>query len=373
MNPSPVQIRNPVANYQVVRLHSKQDIFLSLSGEHTAKKIKVASPFLELDSMSHYKNGMLTHKIRQRQSFGLNASSTSHLGEIIVDKTVLLVYLESQIDSKKDFITMVDPYADTVRLKPHQILEVVLMGHAGWDWTWYPEINTKIDIEELGYRCAGNHQFRNSLQSLDEPYYVGYKSFLKPNNEPTQHHFWLRFDSTIIPIIQAESSGRNVSAGTLIFNCAVNNEQSSVDVYVDLEKKYLNKVTNTLTLGKHGSVTQSYTVVKSEKEKTPKPKYNSQPENKYTSGYYDDEWPDGWQSMEVNNQWNDKKGTVYSYQGKGSYLSNAYNAKKPVECLLMDVEIKEVVCTSIEEGCDMVEWDKDEKKVIVEVQIPTQG
>lgn len=359
-SPSPIVQRNPIANYQVLRVCKNQEIHILLSEEHREKTVKVSGPFLTLDETIVYNSKGVFRTIRQFRCFDLNKGSTCFLGTITVGENVnLLVYLESDNVDKKDFVTLIDPYVDTIRLKPHQVLEVVMTDNTGWDWAWYPRNPTEnsscIALQEIGRRFFSPTMARWNQQLTSDPYFTDQKLKNQMPDKVMQTHFWFRFDSSMLGILNEDKLGRGHIAGNLVIYTRAEEDYACIDVLVDVSKKYTIQFANTLTLGKYGP-NYRYSADDSNKK--------THPDNKASDVGYGKE--SDWKKEKFHKKHyyheDDYVGSgeddTWVIESKPNLAVTYKKQSKVVEKILMEVEISEVENPDLYEGCSTEDWPK---------------
>lgn len=359
-SPSPIVQKNPIADYQVLRVCKNQEINIVLSGDQVGKTVKVTGLFLKLDAMIVYNSKGVTHTIRQIRCFDLNRASTCFLGTIVVgDNVHLLVYMESDHVDKKDFLTLIDPYVDTIRLKPHQVLEVVMTDNAGWDWAWYPKNPTEssscIALQEIGRRFYSPTIGKWKDQHYADPYFAEQKLKHQIPEKVLQTHFWFRFDSSMLAILEEDKLGRGHIAGSLVIFTRAEEDYACVDVLVDVSKKYITQFGSTLTLGKYGPNYQ-YRPVDSGRR--------THPDNNASDVGYGNE--SDWKKEKFHKKHHylneeyvgNGDDDTWIIESKPNHVVSYKKQPKVVEKILMEVEISEVENPDLYEGCATEEWPK---------------
>lgn len=377
--PAPLQVKWPNSDFQVLRLHRNQHIELMFDTDKPVPKIWIFGKHLELDNSCIYQFKKVIKTVITRNYFGTNRASTYFLGEIEIEGRKLIVYLESDIASKVDFVTVLNPFAETIRIKPHQILEVVLCVEPSnaWDWAWIPDttnekVHKTVSLEEIGYRFVSTTNMKWNQMEPSDPYYVFDR---RPTNQITyvQQHWWFRFDKSLLGLLEADSVGRNSKVGYLMFSNKSNEEHYFIDILADLEKKYVQPFVNTLTLSKYKlGVTTSPITVKQNKVNAliiPGDTEKSTPLNwkhgkKYETDNYDEIYGYGDDDTWIINEKKESK----------AYTGSSFKKSKHVDKLKLEVEIQQL--NSDFDGCIVQDWDvKTEVKETVEqtAEHGTQG
>lgn len=248
---TPVRIKNPDSLCRVVRLQPAQQLEIMLTDDYGAN-INLQSEYLRIASIDEYIDKRICRIKQTDNAFGSNLHSTFYLGEISLSKGNVLVYLESSDPGKKDTITIVNPGYDAIRMKPHQVLEVVCYNpdfegkDDKWVWEWQPEVD--LEVDQIGYDFAMPYYYPAYRE--DKIYSIVPR--ITGDFRCAQHHFWIRFNKSVLELLD-ENLGRAKYVGKFIFRGfpdSVGSDcvESVIDLFLDGNKKYFNKCVQTLTL-----------------------------------------------------------------------------------------------------------------------------
>lgn len=252
---NPIRIKNPDSVCRIVQLQPHQDIELTLTNDYKDyTTVNVTSHYLRVARVDEYENRRVFHIKQTKHSQGCNIFSTFYLGEITLGGGSLLAYMKAADPEKTNIVTMVNPGYDAIRLRPYQILEVVCYHPAFadkldvWYWEWVPNI-LELDVEQMAYESSVPFF---SMWDMGGPFITCPRT-VEENLFTTQHHFWIRFDKTILNLVEGDKIGRAKYAGRLIFQGhphegSVDFIEGIVDVYLDGNRKHLQKCVQTLAL-----------------------------------------------------------------------------------------------------------------------------
>lgn len=270
----PIQVKNPTSLQHLVVIKPGQNIELHLDHDMYSGKINIEisgkNLVLEKQDLTNPKRSIYYFK---HSLFTLDWAEFSHamLGEIWIDTkdqlAKLIVMMECLNVEKMRNVTVVNPDCCDLKIKPFSIIEVVLCGEGNesdfneeWSWEWTPTVN--LGIEEIGYNRLNLFTWNNfSSYDMDSPDYM-YARFprfdVNSHVNPClyQHHFWFRFDNSILNIMNSEIGVNHV--GDLKFtgysydfnkpNCNI--RCCNMSIYVDLKSKFKTKVLETLAFEK---------------------------------------------------------------------------------------------------------------------------
>lgn len=258
MSYAPLHIKNPSSLLHVTRVRPGQQIVVSL--DKTNMCLDIQTEFLKLDSVIENEKGKQFTLTPRGDLEKWSQLSTFYLGEVTAGEGNLLVYLDSMSEVKRDMVTVLNPGFDTVRLKPNQIMEVVLFNpsfsgrYDRWTWQWYPKQDLQLD--EICYKCMIPNYYHT------EPDLTDYFATVRRSPEGvrcTQHHFWFRFEKNILQMITKEDCKAKFM-GRLIFTGSTNwqNPQEEcvegiLDLYVDIHKKHYLSTIFTMNIDGYGS------------------------------------------------------------------------------------------------------------------------
>lgn len=206
---SPVNVKNPISLQHLARVHPAQDIHLTLDEDlFPNPTIEVSSDKLIMGCTVNSTGSRCIH-IRQTEDIeDWSDYSSVLLGEIWIgsDKTIarVLVMLECQNPIKQTFFTVINPDCCDARMRPGDILEVVLFDHdfgfqEEWTWQWTPM--TEVGVELLGHSDLSLNKW-GQKDHPDQPY-----ARLARTEAPLekqwirQRHYWFRFNKVILDLM----------------------------------------------------------------------------------------------------------------------------------------------------------------------------
>lgn len=173
-------------------------------------------------------------------ALGRNACSTFFLGEVRVNENNLILYQNNDVVPYKNTITVVEPTFESIRIKPFQYLEVVLITngmpqfHNKWNWFWTPG-DMGLGMEEIGYRFVYG-DYLDGCKSIECHPYNMIRHSSDDQTTYMQHHFWFRCEREVISLLG--TSQRGVYLGRLLFRQGDSPTPSMMNVYIDLHKRY---------------------------------------------------------------------------------------------------------------------------------------
>lgn len=287
---SPVQIRNPVSLQHLALIHSGQSLELTLDHEifPGEKKVELSTEHLIISDMKKLERHDKYFIDHDFQVLDWSTFSQALIGEIWIDAenclSKVLVVMDTCNDIKRRHMCVVNPDCCDMRIKPYNIFEVVLYdadftSHDEWTWEWTPYQNHDpvIDIEEIGcdfMNVYAASKFNASYSDTPSSLYAKHSRVARDKEcKPwqRQHHFWFRFDRSIIEGIENFNDIRAV--GSLSFTGYANRYQKhlakstefKMTVYVDFRGDTLKKTQETLLVPKLTEATRSTTVSFGEK------------------------------------------------------------------------------------------------------------
>ncbi len=142
-------IYNPTSAYPLVFLNKKNmgSVDLHLSGNLVDAEVAFDDTYIQLQK----KTGTASEKIYKfrvhPEPFNWNSYSNVFIGGIEVGKSSeILLLAKTEYDFYKDYITIISPINNVIRLKPNQTLEVVYF-QKDYDYTWTP--GADIQMQEV--------------------------------------------------------------------------------------------------------------------------------------------------------------------------------------------------------------------------------
>jgi hypothetical protein len=238
----PVNLTDPDSPCQIVGLQTYQTLRLRLTREHydAPPHVSIMSKFVSMKTILHEEKYIEYEIVQTPFAIGRNACSTFFLGEVRVNDNNLILYQNNDTLPYKNTITVVEPTFESIRIKPFQYLEVVLMTNGmpnfndKWNWYWTPG-NVSCGMEEIGYRFVYGAYLENDGNVECHPYNMIKHS---EDDQPCcmQHHFWFRCEREVISLLG--TSQRGVYLGRLLFRQGNRATPCMMNVYIDLNKRY---------------------------------------------------------------------------------------------------------------------------------------
>lgn len=232
-----LRIKDPKTKRYVANLMPKQKLELTISDP----SVKVVYSGMLLENTSNYNNtnNERVMVMEPAQSILKHSYLSNHyLGEITVGTEYsILVYLQSSLLNKKT-ISIINPYAETLRIKPYNIIEFIYCSEydkdISWSWT-YPTQGTDIDIIELDYKKTISGSTKPKI--YDDFYYAHPREIFDDNS--TIHHFFFKLGDGLTKEIH-ENPAKNVEIGRLAVEGFKDEKQDEcyVDIYCDLLPKW---------------------------------------------------------------------------------------------------------------------------------------
>lgn len=238
----PVNLTDPDSPCQIVGLQTHQTLRLRLTRRlyDVMPNVSLTSRFVSLKTIIHDEQYIEYEIVQTPLAIGRNACSTFFLGEVRVNQNNLILYQNNDALPYKNTITVVEPTFESIRIKPFQYLEVVLMTNGmpqfnnKWNWYWTPG-EVGCGIEEIGYRFVYGAYLDNDGSIECHPY-----NMIKhlDDDQPChmQHHYWFRCEREVMSLLG--SSRRGVYLGRLLFRQGDTPTPSMMNVYIDLNKRY---------------------------------------------------------------------------------------------------------------------------------------
>lgn len=243
-----IKIRNPISSQQLVRLKQNQCIEM-----HLDKKLfpnvnfEYNDVFFELTCDKNYYLFKPKKFIEEWSNY-----SSMHLGSIFVNSNFnssnIIVLSESSNNLKSNFLTIINPKNDIVRMIPGDILEVILFDCENQELEWHFSECMNCEIEFLGESRLSSKKDK-IFPCKDYPY-AQLPRFVEFKELPiVQRHFWFRFNKKLMNLLN-DTVCSPKHFGNMIFINQKNQTEFSMSLYVTLHKKYKTRVLNSLLLSK---------------------------------------------------------------------------------------------------------------------------
>lgn len=283
-NYSPINVRNPSSLCHSVKVFPGQDILLVLDkNDYPNSKIEIsrhgASDLCLLD-VAYVREDEFRVTYRISQTCDLESwsiYSSCFLGDVWIDSESsiarLLVVLESKSVEKAEHLTVINPSKQDIKLRPYQILELVFYDTSfGYNDEWTLEWKPK---KKLCMECIGKdyltlfgtrYSLPENLDNSDDPSYRYARcKRLDPDVTCRQHHFWFRFDSGVLDLLN-DNDCLSVGSFDIVgysnkfqkYNCST--VLCDVGVYVDLKPKFRGRVLHTLGVQKRDETNRTFVV-----------------------------------------------------------------------------------------------------------------
>ena len=199
----PIRIRNPGTQNTVVRLHPNQSLILEFTDPESILDVDFDSVFFELekeDTIPFF--NAITHKqspIKQyhfSQKFDLtdwSEISSMYMGEIFIMRqekvTSLCILLDSS--SISNILTVVNPSSCCLKLRPQQLLEVVVFDpNKGEPTQW--DVNVSVGVYQLQYQQI-KHAIVNPKNFNPRDFiYDPLIPYPRVSDAEMEHHFWFK-------------------------------------------------------------------------------------------------------------------------------------------------------------------------------------
>lgn len=263
MSYAPININNPFSLCYVVKTWPGQRIELSLEKKYypnakiTVNNLIRVYKFEEDDSFVRW-------TIIQNADFeDWSKYSACFLGDIWIDSddvvARLVIILQSSTPSKTDYLTIINPSNDCVKINPYQIMEIIVyddrFGYQDeWNWSWSSG-SDGIELEELAVDHLTVFGFQNKLLNVDNPEYQYARCpriIVSGDDFCRQHHFWFRLGNSVLNSLPQEKELQYLGLLTIrgyadqYHKHATQTVDHSVAIYADLKNKFRQQVIRTL-------------------------------------------------------------------------------------------------------------------------------
>ncbi len=263
-----VVVKNPTSMQHVVPVKYGQSIKLYLNKESYINPQVIATGYLRILEMLE-DSQHIEYTIILKAEYVWSFYSSCFLGEVWIQcndnqnssLSKLCVILQCSTNEKRQVLTTVNPEFYDIRMKPYNILEVIVYDPNFSDmdnWTYIWEKKVDLALMELG-----DDEFRilNYPLNLKQPEGDCGELFskLRRCDEPTlrakQHHFWFRLSKQIIDLM---GERRIMHVGDLVITGHSWNDfnhwqkgtpdltrEYRAAIHVDLSRKYMNEYLET--------------------------------------------------------------------------------------------------------------------------------
>lgn len=243
-----VKVIDPVANQQLIRLKPNQCLEICLNEKKFANSCVVFNNnFFELIKKN-------TSYILKPKDFIFSWAeySSVFLGSVCLRddfrSSNIITIVESSNDLKSNFLTVINPNNDPVRMTPGDVLEIILFDYENkeLDWTFSGTAGCKIDFLGQSFLNLSEEQ---SFFCPEYSYAQLPRSEIFENKPLNQKHFWFRFDKKLMNLLSGTCTHPQYF-GNLVFNDQDGQIKFSLSLYMVLHKKYKTRVLNSLLLNK---------------------------------------------------------------------------------------------------------------------------
>lgn len=262
---SPIHVTNPTSLQHIIWLQPYQSLILNLDPKlYPNINISSTTDYLE---KSESENTCLFKQANPSDNW--NQYSNCHLGDIWItsSKTTarLVVMLNCTNQAKSGFVTVINPDCSDIRLKPPQILEVVLFDlkfkqQDEWTWSWLPKSGVTIENIGVDFIYPRKWDLCNDRveNNPNNPYSCLQRIQRKTDCCCREHHFWFRLSASTIS--QLSDDAGIVHIGDLRFRgfndrfhrkLSQPESELMLSIHVNLQKKYRGDIIRTLALRTH--------------------------------------------------------------------------------------------------------------------------
>lgn len=239
-----LKIKDPKNDGYIVYVHPRQSFSLELSmpddpAEYDDWQVEIYSDYFFIDNFGFY-NGCKIYNFTQFYDLSEWAKiSNVQIAEVLIrwkgakkpgfESRNLFVVLQGHKGEQRDIVTVINPIATTVKIQPHQLLEVVVFDHDGVKRTYNdnihlsPKANQNLYIEKIGTKRVKHVLDYGKYQdSTNDEYLINRHTFNLPINPkiikdtpkrklPEKFyyatHFFYQMSKKCIPEVQKLANG----------------------------------------------------------------------------------------------------------------------------------------------------------------------
>jgi hypothetical protein len=221
---SPVLISNPVSDNHLVRVRPNQSFILRLSDDMGITEIDSDSHFFELAETKRQDQYQLFLFRQTADFFDWSLLSSVHLGDVVLlkqDYSIinLCVILESTNHLKKDVISCINPEGWHIKVKPDQIIELILfdeMCKGEWNCEIHEGADKKIRFEQICSQVIERDTEPLIIDEYDKRINDVFFPFPRSRSaRVTEQHFWFRCDHETITKLYSLEDG-TFHAGSIV-------------------------------------------------------------------------------------------------------------------------------------------------------------
>lgn len=270
MSYSPVNINNPVSLCHLAKVWPGQRIELYLDNKQYPEPKVVANSFVRVEKVETTDTGTSWTIVQTGEFEEWAKYSSCFLGDVWIDSDVtvarIVVILQSSTPVKADHLTVINPIGDCIKIRPHQIIELVAyderFGYQDeWNWSWDAGTDG-IELDELGADHLTVFGFQNfGMSEIDDPEYRYARiprMDVYGDDFCRQHHFWFRLSNSVLANLTQEKESQYL--GLLSLRGYANQYQKhqtqttdfKVALYADLKNKFRPHVVRALSIQPRG-------------------------------------------------------------------------------------------------------------------------
>ena len=376
---SPCQVVDPTTENHIAKVYPNQEIHIVISDCKDDCQVFLTSEYLRLDSAEDNSNKQ--KKIyRFVQTYDLEEwanISSAYLGEITILKkdpetkrefiSSVNVMLHGQECHNTNVVTVVNPIGSTIKVEPHQVIELVVFDCLDDDpyLSWEHEIHSGDDCGAIEYELIGREvvypcvDYRTYLHEDDEKDVVIVMPRMTKEVPSREYHYYFRCTYESLNWIKDSKTTGELDAGRLTFypNKERNEGDTPAFKYVanlklNVRQRNRDKIFSTLFFPKNFHIVSTpeciknaatYKTVHSSKKNTTSTKIVGSNSYSYSGSSYKN------------------KGTsVTTPNRSGSTTSSSYTGYRK-SLFLPDVKVAQKTFTAIDSGCTIA-WCKKRKK-----------
>lgn len=220
---APAHVKNPSSVQHLVWLQPGQTLVLHLKAEdYNNPKVEISKSHVKQIGYEQKDDEHVFLFIQDEHVIDWGDYSSCHLADIWVDseKTTarLVVMMQCVNPLKQNFVTIINPDVADLRLRPHDVMEVILYDtrfrdQDEWNWEWEPKCD--VALEHIGYDSMNIHMWHRyyTHEESEQPNYA-YARVPRTDGENNpwcrQHHIWFRFTSNILELMDKENGLKHV-------------------------------------------------------------------------------------------------------------------------------------------------------------------
>lgn len=221
-----------MSDSHVIMLKQGQSFEVLLSDGHVYFEdvnVGLNSSHLSLDRVHRIPTGRIYTFSQVGDFENWSRVSTNFLGEIqftsLANKSSsrVCVYLQATNSCKADIVTVINPLGHTVKIHPHQILEVVLHSPIwGMQLYWEAEFSDDPRFEMIAHAYVQPYAYNpgSSVRKIDDAFFMYPRSLSTSDRPFYEFHFWMRCNPKVANHIRCLPTGAYPD-GKMTFNGCV--------------------------------------------------------------------------------------------------------------------------------------------------------